>query len=272
MYKISCFADEISPRLDQQLDEMEKLNVKWMSLRSVDDVNVLQLSDARVDEIAHALKERGMGVSSIGSPIGKTQIADKSNLYIEQTRRAIEIAKRLECNRIRIFSFYMDKDEIDARRGEVIDRIKRMSELAAREGITLMHENEAGIYGESSARCRDLLESVNMPNFKAVYDPSNFVGAGEAPLDESLPNIREYVDYLHVKDSRKTDNVIVPCGEGDAQIADILPLFADGDYFLTLEPHLAIVGRERGFSGAQLFEVAHSALTGLLKNAGIQYT
>ena len=31
MYKISCFADEISPRLDQQLDEMEKLNVKWMS-------------------------------------------------------------------------------------------------------------------------------------------------------------------------------------------------------------------------------------------------
>ena len=166
----------------------------------------------------------------------------------------------------------MDKDEIDARRGEVIDRIKRMSELAAREGITLMHENEAGIYGESSARCRDLLESVNMPNFKAVYDPSNFVGAGEAPLDESLPNIREYVDYLHLKDSRKTDNVIVPCGEGDAQIADILPLFADGDYFLTLEPHLAIVGRERGFSGSQLFEVAHSALTGLLKKAGIQYT
>ena len=71
MYKISCFADEISPRLDQQLDEMEKLNVKWMSLRSVDDVNVLQLSDARVDEIAHALKERGMGVSSIGSPLAR---------------------------------------------------------------------------------------------------------------------------------------------------------------------------------------------------------
>ena len=81
---------------------------------------------------------------------------------------------------------------------------------------------------------------MNMPNFKAVYDPSNFVGAGEAPLDESLPNIREYVDYLHLKDSRKTDNVIVPCGEGDAQIADILPLFADGDYFLTLEPHLVL--------------------------------
>ena len=79
MYKISCFADEISPRLDQQLDEMEKLNVKWMSLRSVDDINVLQLSDARVDEIAHALKERGMGILITDHNVRETlQIVDRA--------------------------------------------------------------------------------------------------------------------------------------------------------------------------------------------------
>ena len=89
MYTLSCFADEISPRLDEELDAMERLGIKWMSLRSVDNVNVLSLSDEQVDRIGCALRARGMGVSSIGSPIGKTPIADESDLYLEQTARAI---------------------------------------------------------------------------------------------------------------------------------------------------------------------------------------
>ena len=271
MYTLSCFADEISPRLDEELDAMERLGIKWMSLRSVDNVNVLSLSDEQVDRVGCALRARGMGVSSIGSPIGKTPIADESDLYLEQTARAIEIATRLDCPRIRVFSFYMEKDELDARRDEVLRRLRNMSELAARDGITLLHENEAGIYGESSARCRDLLESVGRDNFRAAYDPSNFVAAGEAPFDESLKNIRPYVAYLHIKDSRRADNVIVPSGEGDAQIRDVLREFTGDDYFLTLEPHLAMAGRNRGFSGVELFGRAHAALTGLLREAGIAY-
>ena len=237
MYTLSCFADEISPRLDEELDAMERLGIKWMSLRSVDNVNVLSLSDEQVDRIGCALRARGMGVSSIGSPIGKTPIADESDLYLEQTARAIEIAIKLDCPRIRVFSFYMEKDELDARRDEVLRRLRNMSELAARDGITLLHENEAGIYGESSARCRDLLESVGRDNFRAAYDPSNFVAAGE----------------------------------GDAQIRDVLREFTGDDYFLTLEPHLAMAGRNRGFSGVELFGRAHAALTGLLREAGIAY-
>ena len=271
MYTLSCFADEISPRLDEQLDVMERLNVRYMSLRSVGDVNVLNLSDAQVRSISRALKARGMGVSSIGSPIGKTPIAEDAKGCLEQTRRAVEIARALDCSRVRVFSFYMEKDQLDACRGEVIDRLGRMAEIAAAADVTLMHENEAGIYGEASARCEDILKSVNHPALRAVFDASNFVAAGEAPFDESLPRVKDYVDYMHIKDSRHADGVIVPAGEGDGQYASILPVFTDKDMFLTLEPHLAEAGRMRGFTGAELFARAHAALTGLLRSANIAY-
>ena len=271
MYTLSCFADEISPHLDEQLDVMERLKVRYLSLRSVEDVNVLSLTDAQVKDIRQALRSRGMGVSSIGSPVGKTPVKDDASICLDQTRRAVEIARMLDCPRVRVFSFYMEKDELDEYRGEVMDRLGRMAEIAAQAGVTLMHENEAGIYGERSDRCADILQSVNHPALRAVFDPSNFVAAGEAPFDESLPRLREYVAYMHIKDSRRSDGVIVPAGEGDAQLARVLSAFADTDMFLTLEPHLAVVGRMRGFTGAELFGTAHAALTGLLERADIAY-
>jgi len=271
MFKISCFADEISPNLKEQLDVMERMHVGALSLRSVEDINVLKLTDEKVKEIGTALKDRGMCVSSIGSPIGKTPITDTTDLHLEQTKRAIEVAQMLECPLIRVFSFYMEKNELDTYRGEVIDRLSRMTELAAANGINLLHENEAGIYGESSVRCGDLLRSVNHKSFRAAFDASNFVAAGEDPFAESLPHVRDYVDYMHIKDSRHCDGVIVPAGEGDGRIPEILPLYADRDMYLTLEPHLAAAGKMRGFTGAELFAQAYNALTGILRDANIAY-
>ncbi len=271
MYALSCFADEISPRLDEQLELMEQLGIRHLSLRSVDDVNVLELSDARLDQIARELARRRITVSSIGSPVGKTPISDRSEAYLSQTQRALEIARRLDCPRVRVFSFYMPEDRLDAERAEVLHRLSAMARLAARDGVELLHENEAGIYGQTSARCRDLLDGVGLPNFNAAFDPSNFVAAGEAPFDQSLANIRPFVRYMHIKDSRRADNTIVPAGEGDAQLELILPEFADRDMFLTLEPHLAQAGQYRGFTGGELFRRAHAALTGLLARLGIEY-
>ena len=187
MYTLSCFADEISPHLKEQLDVMERLKVRFLSLRSVEDVNVLALTDAQLREIARALRDRGMGVSSVGSPVGKTPIKDDVSVCLDQTRRAVEIARALDCPRVRVFSFYMEKDELDARRGEVMDRLSRMAEIAAEAGVTLMHENEAGIYGERSARCEDILKSVNHPALRAVSTRRISSPRGKRPLTRACP-------------------------------------------------------------------------------------
>ena len=74
MVKLSGFADEISPDLGTQLDTLESLGIRYLELRAVWDKNVLDLSDKQIDQVKSELDRRGIGVSAIGSPIGKVAI------------------------------------------------------------------------------------------------------------------------------------------------------------------------------------------------------
>ena len=77
-----------------------------------------------------------------------------------------------------------------------------------------------------------------VPGLKAVFDPANFVQAGQDTL-EAWEMLREHVYYGHIKDADKNGN-IVPAGDGNGHIAEYLPDFvSQGCTVLTLEPHLS---------------------------------
>lgn len=272
MFKISCFADEISSSLEEQIAVMKRNRIGHVELRSVWDRNVLDLEDREVASIKTQLENSGIKVSSIGSPIGKVDIHSDFSTHLGKFQRAVEIALRLEAPYIRIFSFYMKKDELDACKDKVIERIKSMLHIARREGIVLLHENEADIYGETSARCESLFKAVADSSFKAVFDPSNFVAAGEEPYDESFARLKEHVEYMHIKDSLRQTREIVIAGLGDGRIKDILYALKDKEsMFLSLEPHLAYAGIYKGFSGPDLFEKDLAALKKLLDEIDAEY-
>lgn len=50
---------------------------------------------------------------------------------------------------IRMFSFYVEEGEWDKYREEVFVRMKRMVDAAKEAGVTLLHENEKHIYGDT---------------------------------------------------------------------------------------------------------------------------
>ena len=62
---------------------------------------------------------------------------------------------------------------------EVFARLSRFVEVAKDYDITLCHENEKGIYGDTADRCLELMQEFYGENFKAIFDPANFVQAGE---------------------------------------------------------------------------------------------
>ena len=270
MFRISCFADEISPDLHEQVRVMKSLGIKYVELRSVWDKSAIELDDAELAEVKKVFDENGISVSSIGSPIGKVDIDCDFEEYLEKFYRAIKLARFFGTRYIRIFSFYHEGKTLDESREKAMKRLALMLGVAKREGIVLCHENEAGIYGQKSDRCRDILETMNDASFRAVIDPSNFVVAGEHPF-ESLKKVHKHIEYVHIKDS-VSGGEIVPAGKGDGQMREVLDFlrYHDG-MFTTLEPHLAQAGSMRGFSGEELFVIAYNALTDLLKELGIEY-
>ncbi len=70
-FSLSAFADEISPDLDVQVATLEKLRVPGLDLRSVDGVNVLDLSLDDLQRVHDKCGERGLHVQAIGSPVNK---------------------------------------------------------------------------------------------------------------------------------------------------------------------------------------------------------
>ncbi|MDQ8735130.1 hypothetical protein [Paenibacillus sp. LHD-38] len=69
--KVTCFADEISQDLEEQLQVLSEMGLSHLEIRSVWGKNVLELDAEELDRINGMVKERGFGVSSIASPVGK---------------------------------------------------------------------------------------------------------------------------------------------------------------------------------------------------------
>ena len=193
----------------------------------------------------------GIGVSAIGSPLGKIKLDGDMDEHLETARRVFETANVLGAKYVRMFSFYApDGKEITAMRGEVLDALEKLVLLADSHGVTLCHENEAKIYGDTPTRCRELIDYFG-GELKCVFDMGNFVLENVEPY-AAYELLKKDIAYFHIKDAFSA-GAIVPPGKGEAKIAEILSAhrtYAAEDFFVSLEPHLqlfsglnALVGR-----------------------------
>ena len=252
--RFSGFADEISSDTTLQFEVLNKLGIKYFEPRGIDGKNISELTLDEAKKLKEKMDTFGIKASSIGSPVGKIYLSDDFDAHFKLFCHVVEIAKILETKYIRIFSFY-NKDEWNAEsRAEVLLRLGKLIDYAKKEDVVLLHENEKDIYGDTICRCFDLMKELYCDNFKAVFDPANFVQCGQNTL-EAYENLHNYVEYIHIKDSKK-DGTIVPAGMGDGNIEEFLGLFAQNGYngFISLEPHLG------NFDGLQDLELDDSML------------
>ena len=237
---LSGFSDEIAPELDLQLAAIREWGLSHIELRAADGVNVSDFSTEKVKEVKNKLAGAGVSVSSIGSPIGKIGMEEDFAPHLEKLKRTLEIQKELGAPYLRMFSFYIPQGRApEDFREEVLDRMGRMVEEAAAWDSVLLHENEKGIYGDSAPRCKELLEAFYGPHFKAVFDFANFVQVGQQTLP-AYELLKPYVEYVHVKDAQWGTGAVVPAGQGDGHVKEILTDLTGGGWkgFLSLEPHL----------------------------------
>ena len=278
MIRLSAFADEISADLNEQISVLQSEHVRFIDLRGVWNTNVVELSDQQLSDVKKALDAAGIGVAAIASPIGKVPIDSSFDEHLTQFERAITAARALSSSYIRIFSFYPPASTQTAApdpafyRAEVLRRLREMTARARAAGVILVHENEKGIYGDTIARCVDLLKSIDDPHFRSALDPANFLQCDQVPYPDAYEATKPWLEYVHVKDVR-ADGALVVAGAGESHWPELLQrLHQDGyDGFLALEPHLAMSAQYQGFSGPDLFRQASQALQKLLHDMDWAY-
>ncbi len=249
---LSAFSDEYATSFEEQLVGMNRFGINHIELRHVNGKNVAELSKEDGREIKAMLERYGIRVSAIGSPLGKIRLDGDMKAHLETAKRIFDLAELWDTKFVRVFSFYAPEGrEITDMKDEVVDALGELVALARAFPVTLCHENEAGIYGDTPLRCRELLDRFG-GELKCVFDMGNFVLENVTPYPYAYEFLKKDIAYFHIKDAL-TEGAVVPPGKGDAGIKEILEAhltYTDEDFFVSLEPHLqtfsglnALVGR-----------------------------
>ena len=279
-YVFSAFADEAGNSLDEQIKALVENGIRYIEPRNIDGKCIIDFTDEELIAIRTKLNENGIEVGSVGSPIGKYDITEDFDAYLPKVKRTIEVAKLLGTKYVRMFSFFVKQDELAIHRDEVIRRLREMVKLAEAEGVVFCHENESRIYGQMPNEVRDVLESV--PGLGGIFDAANYRMNGADTIEGINATLVNF-EYIHIKDAIYSEKTIVPAGEGEGRIAEVIDIVndkIDKQVFLTLEPHLhaflayknidkhELKGKHTFNSGREAFDFAVHALEELLTKQG----
>ena len=237
----SAFADEAGGGLLHQIEALKANGITHIEPRGLDAGNISNFTAEQVREVKRILDEHGIGVSSVGSHFGKINIKDEFGAHFDSFKQCVENAAILGTENIRMFSFYIDENEnYDSYRDEVFERLEKMADYARSGNIWCCHENEKGIFGDNDVRCLDILTTFE-GKIKGIFDPANFIQC-KVEILPAFEKLKNYIEYMHVKDCRMSDGFVVPCGKGDGNIEELIRRFnkMGGKHFLTLEPHLKV--------------------------------
>ncbi len=77
-------------------------------------------------------------------------------------------------------------------------------ERVQQEGLYLALENARSLYANTGGNMRRVLDAVNHPNLKIIWDPANAFVAGEDPA-QGYQAVKGHIVDIHCKDAVVVD-------------------------------------------------------------------
>src|SRR5437588_1373021 len=191
--RLGILTDEVSDRFDDALDWIARQGLKHVEVRVIDGTNIAEVrDDAQVRTIRRRVESCGLSIAAIASPLFKCpldptrpvatgdrfgQADEPVEAHFAKLDRVIATAKLLGTRRIRIFSFWRER-EPGRYHDEIVRHLKRAASTAQRQDILLLLENEPSCNGGFSDEIAALVRAVASPALRALWDPGNEAYAG----------------------------------------------------------------------------------------------
>jgi len=279
--KLAVITDEIDADVERAADVMAEYGVKGAELRQLWDKNIVDASNDYWKRAKEILDRRGMNVVSIASPFYKCELpgdptdGPSGPLHSAAARgladqmavldRSLEAARFFDAPIVRVFSFWRRRPLTPEIEDAIVDAFAEPAEIAREAGITLGLENEHACYIGTGAQTARVLEKINSPNVRAIWDPGNAYVDGEKPFPRGYDAVKDFVVHIHVKDARVPEGQLEPVwtvvGEGDVDYVGQWRALAEAGYegYVSLETH---------YNGKQTKEASSRAcLEGLIQTA-----
>jgi sugar phosphate isomerase/epimerase len=277
-FKLGIINDEVSYDLEVALRFLKTYGLSWIELRELwqEDHYVTALTKKELRRVKDLLEKYQIKVSVIatylykcplpGSQLGITP--EKSYYkYSQQNdvlKRAIEIARFLDCHSLRVFSFWRTRHPQAVYR-QVVDHLQRATELGQKAGMRILLENETSCNVGTGAELKRIATEIPSEFFGINWDPGNASALNEVPYPagyEQLPADRIF--HCHLKDIRANtgshEHPWLPIGKGEIDFLGQLRALDKAGYqgTLSLETHYIP-------PGGTAEDGSHESMKGLLE-------
>jgi sugar phosphate isomerase/epimerase len=257
-FRVSVINDEISQDFGHVCEVVSRdFGLHWIELRGMWKKNIVNLDAKEVAEAKRILDKFQLKVTDIASPLFKTdwpgapksKFSEKTSFGADFTfqqqdevlDRAVAMAKAFSTDRVRCFDFWRLEDQAP-HRAAMNDELRKAAEKLAKQGITLVLENEPACNTATGAEAAKVLAAVQTPSFMLNWDPGNAAASGEIPFPDGYKLLpKERIGHCHCKDAvRKGEKYDwAPMGGGLIDWAgQFKALKSDGYHFaVSLETH-----------------------------------
>ncbi len=263
------FADEAASDVAGQIAATQALGWENIESRNIPGGNLHDVPEDVFEKAADEFDAAGIRINCFGSAVANwacDPLKDEDfRKTREQLKRALTRMKRLNCKMIRGMSFVAQwkrpafDPEIEK---QVFCKVNELVRMCEEADVLYLHENCNNYGGMSWKHTLKLLENVQSPNFKLVFDTGNpvlnFDRSGGDALEKVqdafvfYKNVREFIAYVHIKDAVFLENdpnggfakarFTFP-GEGEGKVREIVTdLLKNGyDGGFSMEPHMVQV-------------------------------
>uniref|UniRef100_UPI00402AF009 sugar phosphate isomerase/epimerase family protein n=1 Tax=Bacillus sp. DX2.2 TaxID=3073452 RepID=UPI00402AF009 len=267
---ITALSDEISTDFEMQLKILKENDLRFIDLRDINGRNILEFSDSEIKYIKEKLLKSEITVSCISTRIGKEHFPNKTTQMYEifsDLKKAISIAKKLDSNFVRIFSFYYE--DVNYVEGNILNLLNKLNDLAKLNKITLLVENEPGTYTDNIENIFGIFDKIQSDNLRLLWDTGNFAEMGNNPYTREYLLVLSLIKYIHIKDIKIATKEKVFPGDGDCGIQQFITDITHKNYkgFVCLEP-LVIYNKKYSnvYSKEELFSRSVESFSQILKS------
>lgn len=268
--RFGILTDEVAPDFAGALQWIAGSGLRHVEVRVIDGRNVAELTNDQARDVRRQVEGHGLHISCVASPLFKCaldpsrQVASGDRFgqqeegveaHFTKLDRVISIANQLAAPRIRIFSFWREK-EPQRYAGEIASHLRRAADVAQRSGVLLLLENEPSCNGGFADEVAGLVRQIDHPSLKALWDPGNEAWGGREAFPAGYTQLKGLLAHVHLKDAYIAADGkprCVPLGSGAVPwIEHFRALESDGYAGLfTLETHFTPAGGTR-MTGARM--------------------
>ena len=243
--RLGVITDEVSQDFEVALDFAKTYGLDCVELRSAYEKGPFDYTEEDILKIKALSDRYGIPVTAISSPMFKCEYSEENiKLHTKKFKKLLGFAKILGAKKIRCFDFL--KNEGVSR--EMI-REAYMEAYAAAEadGVSILIESEPTTNSQCCKDIKELVETVNRPLFKALYDPGNNIYAtDEIPYPDGYLAIKDLLGHVHIKDAKREggETVATAVGEGAVDYPGIFKALKEAGYDgeVMLETHYRPAG------------------------------